>query len=107
MSYRATLLPREPAPGVLVTTEALEQAARKLRAGGTITIRDPNGDQHEVKVTDVQVTERGLEATVHLTSTGFDALVERNTLGLMSIGCKVEEPPCCSSGGCNCHICRD
>ena len=58
------------ATGAAFGQEALESAAGRLRDSGKTTIRDMSDNLRSATVTDVLVTERGVEATVH-----YDAAV--------------------------------
>lgn len=88
MSYKAVILPKHVAPGVTLTDEALEDAAKKLREKGTVVVTDPEGDQHECQVHQVEVTERGIEATLNLL-----ALSTTNTTHPYSMGCDSAPTP--------------
>jgi len=66
MKTHAILLPRHMGTQV-VTEEGLQEAARNLRERGTTTIKDPDGETYEnVKVSNVKVTDLGVEADLDL-----------------------------------------
>ena len=60
MKYRSVLIPRYPDANTVLSQEALETAAQELRAKGSMTLHE--GCEHrEVAVTDIHVTQYGIE----------------------------------------------
>lgn len=93
MKTHAVLLPRRMGPNVL-TEAVLQGAATTLRDRGTTTIKDPDGETHEnVKVSNVTVTDIGVEADLEL---DLIADIQSGRRVAVSMGCKVEGPPPCS-----------
>ena len=88
---RMTLVSRQPEPNCVLTTGALDDMMEQLQARGTIQMRDIMGNSHDCIVSDVEVTELGIEATIILPPQ-FVILSEAKRT--VSMGCKVEPYHC-------------
>jgi len=99
MKISTTLAPRTTPDGSKVTDDALKGVADDIKTKGTIVVRDLEGTAHHCKVTDVAVTDRGVEATIEFDPTKSTALTDAlygGSKSTMSMGCKIAEPPPCS-----------
>lgn len=96
MKFSTTLAPRTLPNGNKVTDEALKNVADDLNAKGTIVVTDPEGGKHDCKVTNVAVTDRGVEATIEFPFALPTDKPARVDLPTLSMGCRIAEPPPCS-----------
>lgn len=107
-SIRTTLLPRGILPGIVLTEEVLEKSAALWRELGSITILvGSGGDAHEAILTDIEVTERGVEVTLGLEQAVFNQIIATMKQPAVSMGCIVKESTCpiCDGDKGECSAC--
>ncbi len=100
MSFHALMVPRASKDGMtIIEDDVLESVAADLAAKGTVSVTDPAGDKHDCTVSDIEITENGIEA--NLTVLAIDRVLNpQQPVPMTSMGCHVPGPE-------DCPVCKD
>jgi hypothetical protein len=100
VSFRALIVPRASKDGLtIIEDDVLESVAADLAAKGTVSVTDPHDDKHDCTVSDIEITERGIEA--NLTVLAIERVLNpQQPVPMTSMGSRVTGPE-------DCPVCKD